>query len=329
MITRRLDEATLSSKVERLKRRFIHYYVIITCTTLIVYILTFYYFMESLFMTMYFAAGLITLSYIYLIIEKKYTANGMMQVYMIVAPLYNTYIMLVFWETSVASFVTLFPVPVAAYLFLSKKECIRYLLYIIIISFICFFIRENFSIEFEKFPYHKLVITDILLFCFNLVIIILILFYHDRINKLYILSEFTSVKSEDKKSVVVQEEYEKEDIDEEIIERLQNLMENEMPFKNPNLSISTLSTYFDVNYTYISKIIRHLGYSNFNHFLNRYRINHVKMLMRESDLHKVTLMFIYTEAGFSNQATFNRVFKQMEGVTPSEYISLIKTEKLN
>jgi AraC-like DNA-binding protein len=30
-------------------------------------------------------------------------------------------------------------------------------------------------------------------------------------------------------------------------------------------------------------------------------------------------MYIYTEAGFSNQSTFNRVFKQIEGITPSEY----------
>jgi len=56
-------------------------------------------------------------------------------------------------------------------------------------------------------------------------------------------------------------------------------------------------------------------------YLNEYRINYVKKLISENNLQKVTLMYIYTEAGFSNQATFNRVFKQIEGVTPSEYIT--------
>ncbi|WP_410566018.1 helix-turn-helix domain-containing protein [Bacillus sp. SIMBA_033] len=37
-------------------------------------------------------------------------------------------------------------------------------------------------------------------------------------------------------------------------------------------------------------------------------------------------MYIYTEAGFSNQATFNRVFKSIEGITPSEYINRIQEE---
>ncbi len=35
-------------------------------------------------------------------------------------------------------------------------------------------------------------------------------------------------------------------------------------------------------------------------------------------------MFVYTEAGFKNQSTFNRVFKQIEGMTPSEYIRNLK-----
>uniref|UniRef100_UPI0025BC075A helix-turn-helix domain-containing protein n=1 Tax=Chryseobacterium sp. TaxID=1871047 RepID=UPI0025BC075A len=51
-----------------------------------------------------------------------------------------------------------------------------------------------------------------------------------------------------------------------------------------------------------------------------YRVNFVKKLIKESDMKKITLMNIYTEAGFSNQATFNRVFKQLEGITPSKYI---------
>ncbi|WP_353886233.1 helix-turn-helix domain-containing protein [uncultured Chryseobacterium sp.] len=38
-------------------------------------------------------------------------------------------------------------------------------------------------------------------------------------------------------------------------------------------------------------------------------------------------MYIYTEAGFTSQSTFNRVFKQLEGITPSEYMENSEKQK--
>lgn len=43
---------------------------------------------------------------------------------------------------------------------------------------------------------------------------------------------------------------------------------------------------------------------------------------------KFTLEHIYKEAGFSSQSTFNRIFKEQTGITPSEYIeNLNKSDK--
>lgn len=316
--------------METLKQRFIQQYVILMSMLLILYIFIYHFFMSSSFMVLYLIAGLVILDYTYLLIRKKYNANYIMSSYMIVAPLYNSYILLVFWGTSVASFVMLFPVPLAAYIFFSKKSFVGYSLYLVGIIVGCFFIHKYSGIEFEKFPHEKIMISDIIIFCFNLVIIVMLLIYNNKIHKLRFLSEFDTQKpvtdrvAESKITSVLQKTDEKESIDEEMVEKLKNIMENEMLFKKPNLNISALSTHFNVNYTHISRIIRYKGYANFNHYLNSYRIKHVKMLINEGDLQKMTLMYIYTEAGFSNQATFNRVFKQIEGITPSEYINSIK-----
>lgn len=75
-----------------------------------------------------------------------------------------------------------------------------------------------------------------------------------------------------------------------------------------------------INTLYIAKSIKLNGYSGFSHYINFCRIQYVKKLIEESDLSKITLMYIYTSAGFNSQSTFNRVFKQIEGVTPTEYI---------
>ncbi len=41
--------------------------------------------------------------------------------------------------------------------------------------------------------------------------------------------------------------------------------------------------------------------------------------------------YIYLSAGFRHQSTFNKVFKEIEGITPSEYIKggKIRNDKLN
>ncbi len=110
----------------------------------------------------------------------------------------------------------------------------------------------------------------------------------------------------------------------EVFKRLELLMANDQLYLNPEIDIATISTLLNVNYSYLSKVIRLKGFDNFNQYLNTYRICSVKKLIISNDFQKMTLMFVYTEAGFKNQSTFNRVFKQIEGMTPSEYIRNLK-----
>jgi AraC-like DNA-binding protein len=58
---------------------------------------------------------------------------------------------------------------------------------------------------------------------------------------------------------------------------------------------------------------------NYTFFVNTFRIKHVKKLIAQNTHNRFTLEYIYLSSGFKNQSTFNKVFKQIEGVTPSEY----------
>lgn len=95
-------------------------------------------------------------------------------------------------------------------------------------------------------------------------------------------------------------------------------------FKIVDLNVSLLSLKLKISNNNISRAIRSKGFSNFNAYINNHRINHAKKILQECDLTKFSLLYIYTESGFSSQATFNRAFKQIEELTPSEYIRKIK-----
>ncbi|PQA92429.1 hypothetical protein B0A69_15450 [Chryseobacterium shigense] len=317
------------NEIENLKKRFIHLYIILMCSILTLNIIVFQFFIYNPTIVLYLLGGLFILSYTYILVRGKYKSDQIIHGYMIIAPLYNFYIMLTFWSNSIGNVVSLFPLPLVAYVFFQKRETILYSIYLVLNILVCFLVYEYFDLQFPKYSRAEVVISDVFLFGFNLLVIILLLIYSNKINKLKVLIDIEDEKlmntsGENTKVPVLQKTPEtpmmNDEASEKLFQQLEDLMRNDEIFKKANLNISMLSTSLDVNYNYLSKIIRCKGYQNFSNYLNVYRINYVKKLIDESNLQKVTLMYIYTEAGFSNQATFNRVFKQIEGITPSEYI---------
>ena len=64
-------------------------------------------------------------------------------------------------------------------------------------------------------------------------------------------------------------------------------------------------------------INQHLGYRNFNAFLNELRINEVSdRLIVEQD---TPVSSIAMETGYRNLSSFNRLFKQHHHCTPRDY----------
>ena len=59
---------------------------------------------------------------------------------------------------------------------------------------------------------------------------------------------------------------------------------------------------------------------NFNDFINHYRIEAVKVKLREGEHQQTTLLGIAFDSGFNSKATFNRAFKKSTGTTPKNFI---------
>jgi YesN/AraC family two-component response regulator len=103
--------------------------------------------------------------------------------------------------------------------------------------------------------------------------------------------------------------------------KIEQYFTDERPFTDPNFSINKLAAYLNSNVSYVSRALNIHKNINFKTYLNSHRINYVKKKLDNLEHKNVTIQYIYTSAGFLHQSTFNRIFKEIEGITPSEYIT--------
>lgn len=84
-----------------------------------------------------------------------------------------------------------------------------------------------------------------------------------------------------------------------------------------NISLSQLAKVLGYNEKYLSHTLHDLTGIHFRKLLNSYRIDYAKKLLSGS--HDMTISAIATTCGFNSLNTFNREFKRLVGITPSEY----------
>ncbi len=97
---------------------------------------------------------------------------------------------------------------------------------------------------------------------------------------------------------------------------LEQQMSHNQWYLSPRLSLSDLANTMGTNETYLSRTINQgLGLS-FNQYINQWRVEHAKQLIKQP--HR-SLLNLAMDSGFNSKATFNRVFKTSVGLTPSQY----------
>lgn len=104
-------------------------------------------------------------------------------------------------------------------------------------------------------------------------------------------------------------------------EYLIDYMHKHKPYLDNELSLYALAEQMDVSTHYISHILSNIIKKNFYEFVNSFRIEKVKERLIEGDNDKYTLLSIALDSGFNSKATFNRIFKQFTGFTPSQFIN--------
>lgn len=103
--------------------------------------------------------------------------------------------------------------------------------------------------------------------------------------------------------------------------RVRIAMEEEQLYLDPAFSLKSLSKHLDTNTKYLSQAVNHCCGQNFQQFVNTYRISLVKELLLGEGYSHLTLFGLAQECGFKNKSTFFKVFKDITGITPKEFLT--------
>lgn len=104
-----------------------------------------------------------------------------------------------------------------------------------------------------------------------------------------------------------------------LFEQLKNYMETEKPYTNIDLNLKDLASALETYPHYITQVLNTVFNQNFYDFVNTYRTEEAQRRLTDSKFKNLTILAIAYDCGFNSKSTFNRIFKQKTGLTPSEY----------
>ena len=100
---------------------------------------------------------------------------------------------------------------------------------------------------------------------------------------------------------------------------LTKAMEEDRLYLNAALTLQMVARHTGIAPKTISAVLNQHLHKNFNEYVNEYRVALFKEKILQEEAGQLTITGVAYDCGFSSQATFQRVFRQFTGMSPSEY----------
>lgn len=322
--------AKIEKELEKKQRQFVNSFMF---TTLIIHVFfgVLFYYVDLKIITaidIQFIFGTIALKYV--TSKRQFDFNFLLNVGLYSYTLLMYTLVIIFWETFPTAYLWFVSIPITVLMVKPFINVAYWTVGIIVLSLSAPFVSP---IIFDLF---NIVITinfsDEVTLLVNSCVLIISIFM--LLYMLYFYTEFNALKikrlkvehSIDKEASIVSHDVnkKKEEKFNTLYNEIVKYMKRVKPYQLANYTIDKLASDLTTNTNYIAKAIKLGNGSSFNNYLNASRIKEVKGRLMKGDHEQFTLKHIYTEAGFTQQSTFNRVFKLVEGVTPSAFIEKVK-----
>lgn len=110
-----------------------------------------------------------------------------------------------------------------------------------------------------------------------------------------------------------------DELKQQLLEKINHLMEEEKLFKDNLLSLSSLAKRTGASSNHVSQVINECLNKSFYDFLASYRINEAKLIFQSDEHQNITIEQVAYEVGYNSKSAFNLAFKKLVGSSPSDY----------
>ncbi|WP_050020776.1 MULTISPECIES: helix-turn-helix domain-containing protein [Chryseobacterium] len=191
---------------------------------------------------------------------------------------------------------------------------LKYIIISLIILFIGVFCMIALGTRTDVIPFDKIfqivaVVQSGYLFCIVFFSLRQSIVFHQQTT----LTEEIILKQEEKSDVM------NKNSSDGISQKLLEFMETAKPYLDEELSLQKLSSLMNISTHQLSQTINQGLNTNFYKFVNAYRIEEVKEKLKDPEFEKYSILGIAFESGFNSKSTFNKIFKEETGMTPSEF----------
>jgi len=178
-----------------------------------------------------------------------------------------------------------------------------------------------------KSQYNKIIfIFSACLFCLIILFIISYLYIHKRTayrmlvlkTEEWALSPIFSVKNS---IYCISKDQTPTEEDQSTMRRIIQYVITDKNYKNPTLTLNSLSQEISINRSYLSKAVNATTGKSFSEWLNESRIREAIHLFSMTDSQNYSMDNMAFEVGYNNRTTFYRAFKKITGLSPTTYIN--------
>lgn len=105
-----------------------------------------------------------------------------------------------------------------------------------------------------------------------------------------------------------------------LFRRLNTLIISKNLFLDPDLDIKLVSISLKSNTKYLSQVVNNQYGCNFKHYINQFRIDKFKEVIKDPKNCGLNLFEMAQQCGFKNKSTFHKVFREFTQITPKEFL---------